>query len=404
MRLAALFNPKAAKWVKGRKGIFKKLESAIAPTDRVIWMHCASLGEFEQGRPLLEELKIKYASHRILLTFFSPSGYEVQSNYPGADWIFYLPMDGPRNAGKFLDIVHPELVIFVKYEFWYFYLKKLHYRNIPLLLVAALFRKDMSFFSWYGQLSRKMASRFNKIFVQNQSSWNLLQEIGLGDIATVAGDTRFERVASIAKQTVPVPEISEFAAGKRLLIAGSTWPADEKALAFAFSQLETSSLKLVLAPHEISETHLKEIEELFPSAVRLSCLNQTNIKTATVLILDNYGLLSRSYRHATIAYVGGGLQSSGIHNVLEAAVYGIPVVFGPRYEKYAEAVDLVKYGGALPLSEDQSPGESLTHALSRIMNDNALCLKMGTAAREFVYDHQGATRIIMEHIQTVLNK
>lgn len=402
MRLASWFNPKAAKWVNGRKHLFQKLKASIAPTDRIIWMHCASLGEFEQGRPLLEALKNKYPSHRILLTFFSPSGYEIQREYSGADWISYLPMDGPRNAGRFLDIVHPELVIFVKYEFWFFYLKKLHYRKIPLLLVAALFRNDMAFFSWYGQLSRKMASRFQKIFVQNQSSWQLLEKIGLGRIAVVAGDTRFERVVAIADQALPVQEILDFAHGAPLLIAGSTWPADEKALSHMMAQKNLPGLKLVVAPHEISEPHLKEIEDLFPLSVRLSAFHHPLGKNANVLIIDNYGLLSRAYRHATIAYVGGGLQKAGIHNVLEAAVYGVPVVFGPRYKKYAEAVDLVEQGGAWPLREHDPPEISLELFLKNMLDNENIRFRMGAAAKEFVYKHQGATRIILHHIQTVL--
>ena len=404
MRLAAFFNPKAAKWIQGRKGLFTKLEAAIQPTDRVIWMHCASLGEFEQGRPLLEELRTHYPSHRILLTFFSPSGYEVQKNYPGADWVFYLPMDGTRNANRFLDIVHPELVIFVKYEFWFFYLKKLQYRNVPLLLVAALFRKEMSFFSWYGHLSRKMASRFNHIFVQNQSSYQLLQEIGLHKIASIAGDTRFDRVVSIAKQAAPIQTLRDFAEGKPLLIAGSTWPADEKALAYAFSQPTINAIKLVLAPHEITEAHLQEIEAIFPGSVRLSCITTVNYKESNVLIIDNYGMLSRAYQHANIAYVGGGLQASGIHNVLEAAVYGIPVVFGSRYEKYAEAVELVKQGGALPLPANQPANEALTDILQKLIGEDSFRKQIGAAALKFVYSQQGSTQKIMDLIKRILNK
>jgi 3-deoxy-D-manno-octulosonic-acid transferase len=208
--LAALFNPKAQKWVTGRKNIFQKLEAAIPAQEKIVWMHCASLGEFEQGRPLLEKIKQQYPAYKFLLTFFSPSGYEVRKDYKGADWVFYLPMDGPRNAKRFLEIVHPSLVIFVKYEFWFYYLKKVKYRNIPLLLVSALFREDMSFFKCYGAMQRKMLSRFDHLFVQTPTSKNLIDEIGLGDICTVSGDTRFDRVIEIAEQFKPIHPIEEF--------------------------------------------------------------------------------------------------------------------------------------------------------------------------------------------------
>jgi 3-deoxy-D-manno-octulosonic-acid transferase len=395
---AALFNPKARQWVHGRKDIFKRLSAAIAPSDKVIWMHCASLGEFEQGRPLLEAIRESYPQHKILLTFFSPSGYEVQKNYTGANWVFYLPLDGSKRAKKFLDIVHPELVIFVKYEFWFFYLKKLSYRNIPLLLVSALFRKEMNFFRWYGSLSRKMASRFNHIFVQNKQSKDLLAQIKLGPISSVAGDTRFDRVVTIAQQAKPIETVITFSQGMKLFIAGSTWPIDEKCLAEIQDSLYQENCKLVIAPHEIDEPHLLSLENLFPQAVRLSNFRSTDY-SKQVLIIDNYGMLSRLYQHATIAYIGGGLQTSGIHNTLEAAVYGIPVLFGPHYKKYAEAIELVNCGGGIPLPVNQNYATELKQLAHKLLSNDELRAQTGTKAKEFVQAQKGATQIILDYIQ-----
>jgi 3-deoxy-D-manno-octulosonic-acid transferase len=399
MQLASLFNPKARKWVEGRKNIFQKMGAAITPADRVIWMHCASLGEFEQGRPLLESLKKTYPSHRILLTFFSPSGYEVQKNYSGADWIFYLPLDGPGRAKRFIEIAHPELVIFVKYEFWFFYLKKLSYRNTPLLLVAALFRKDMSFFSWYGWLSRKMASRFDQLFVQNESSKQLLEKIGLGKIVTVAGDTRFDRVLTIANQAKPIDWVPVFAQEQPLLIAGSTWPNDETLLANLMKEPRIKAFKLVIAPHEINEAHLDSLAKLFPSSVRLSAAKKESIQQFDVLIIDGYGLLSSLYQYATLAYVGGGWQPSGVHNVLEAAVYGVPVLFGPAYQKYAEAIGLVQSGGGIPLQQIHESGNELSALLTKLLLHQEQREQKGKAAFNYVNEHKGATDKIMNYIQ-----
>lgn len=373
-----------------------KIEKAIAPADRVIWMHCASLGEFEQGRPLLEALREQYPRHRLLLTFFSPSGYEVQRHYQGADWVFYLPLDGPRTAKRFLQATHPELVIFVKYEFWYFYLKKISYQKIPLLLVAALFRKDMNFFSWYGGLSRKMASRFDRLFVQNSSSLQLLEQIGLGAISTVAGDTRYDRVVTIARSATPVAAIEEFSQGAPLLVAGSTWPEDEEALKALIESPTMNGIKLVIAPHEIDSAHIQQLLDLFSGAVLLSQWKQPVL--ARVLIIDNYGMLSSLYRYATIAYIGGGLRKMGVHNTLEAAVYGVPLVFGQYYTKYAEAVALVQAGAAFAFTPAPHY-PSLIDCAGRLLHDTALQKRAGQQAALFVKGQCGATDIIMRYVQ-----
>lgn len=399
IRIAGLFNPKAKKWVTGRQHVFTKLEKAISPNDKIIWMHCASLGEFEQGRPVLEKIRQSYPAYKILLTFFSPSGYEVQKNYKGADWVFYLPMDGPRNARRFLEIVHPSLVIFVKYEFWYYYLKKIKYRNIPLLLISALFRKDMSFFKWYGGLQRKILSRFDHLFVQTAASKKLIDNIGLGDICSVSGDTRFDRVIEIAEQFQPLAAIEQFAGSSRVIVAGSTWPEDEIVLQKAFLALGSYAPKLILAPHEITDKRLEELSKLFPDSVRYSSLANGGAVTGNYLIIDNYGMLSRLYHYGHITYVGGGLTNNGVHNVLEAAVYNKIVFMGPYYQKYSEAVGLVQSGGGISFMDEKRDGVMLAQLIDSLWNHEDDFARGSNAAGNYVRSNRGATQIILQFIQ-----
>jgi len=399
IHLAALFNPKAKKWVKGRRGIMKKIEAAVKGKENIIWVHCASLGEFEQGRPVIERLRVTAPHHRILLTFFSPSGYEVRKEYDGADWVFYLPLDGPRTARRFLEAVRPVLVIFVKYEFWYYYLKKLKYRNTPLLLISALFWEKMSFFKWYGAMQRKMLSRFDHLFVQNQESLDLMKKIGLEKITTISGDTRFDRVTDIAEKASAIPVIGEFVKDRRILVAGSTWPEDEKILRDVLAATEDSGLKLIIAPHEITEKHLSDLRALFPGALFYSGLAketdlQMNSTVPRVLIIDNIGLLSRLYRYAYITYIGGGF-GKGIHNTLEAAVYGKPVMFGPVYHKFQEASDLLASGAATSI---QSPDDAIARLTILSTNENEY-RKACDSARNYVYGKKGATEKIIRYIQ-----
>ena len=395
---ASLFNEKARKWVDGRKRIFQELQTSISPSDKVVWMHCASLGEFEQGRPVLEKIKADYPGYKVLLTFFSPSGYEVQKQYAGADWVFYLPLDGASAARRFLEITHPSLVIFVKYEFWYYYLKKIKYRKIPLILISAIFRKEMSFFKWYGSIQRKILSRFDHLFVQDEASKKLLDEIGLNKNSSVSGDTRFDRVTEIAENFSPIPEIEKFIQDKPVIVAGSTWTEDETELETAFRPLSNSAARLIIAPHEIHEGHIKELKTLFPDSVLFSDLKK-GLKTAEnnrILIIDNIGMLSRLYKYAAIAYVGGGLKSSGVHNVLEAAVYYKPVIFGPYYEKYKEAADLISSGGGIVI---KNAGD-LSACFERLLKtENVFYEKTCHAAGEFVKANGGASKKILSFIQ-----
>ena len=399
IHVLAPFHDKAGKWLKGRKDIFNRLKDAIPGDVPLIWVHCASLGEFEQGRPVIERLKTDYPGYKILLTFFSPSGYEVRKDYQGADWIFYLPMDGARNAKKFLEITRPSLVIFVKYEFWYYYLKKIKYRDIPVLLISALFRKDMSFFKWYGGLQRKILSRFDHLFVQNKESKVLIDRIGLEAICSISGDTRFDRVVEIADKFQPIPAIEKFINGHQSLVAGSTWPEDEAALLTAIRQLRTTGLKLVIAPHEITPKHLDELRIQFPEAVFFSQADTKDLTIADTIIIDNYGMLSRIYKYGTLTYVGGGLKSKGVHNVLEAAVFNKIVLFGPHYQKYSEAVGLVQSGGGLAFHSDVKSGDMLRELIDALLNDEQEYRFRSKAAGEFVRSQQGATLKIMSYIQ-----
>ena len=414
IHIAALFNDKAKKWVHGRKGIWEPLQAEMdhlhgsSDADRqragegnrsatqIVWMHCASLGEFEQGRPLLEKLRSYYAGYKFLLTFFSPSGYEIRKDYKSADYVCYLPLDGPRNAQRFVNIVKPSLVIFVKYEYWYYYLREISQKNIPLLMVSALFRKNDVFFKWYGGLQRKMLSFFTHVFVQNTASLQQLEKIGLSGKSRVAGDTRFDRVIEIAESASTIPGIEEFLKNSKNIIAGSTWPKDEEVLRESVTTINDSSLKLIIAPHEISNHHISELTKQFSAPLLYSEYKTSGFPPvhSNVLIIDNIGMLSRLYRYAYITYVGGGL-GKGIHNTLEAAVFGKPVLFGPAYEKFNEATELVAKGGAISISS----AHECTIAIQKLLQDQNGYLFACAKSKEYVYANRGATQTIIQFIQ-----
>jgi 3-deoxy-D-manno-octulosonic-acid transferase len=400
------FNEKAKRWVSGRKNTFHDLQIFInAKKGRTIWFHCASLGEFEQARPLMESIRDQYPGYRILLSFFSPSGYEIRKAYKGVDRVIYLPPDGPGNAKKMLDIVQPSLVLWVKYEYWHFYLQQIRQKNIPLLLVSGIFRPDQPFFKNWGGFHRNMLSCFTYLFVQNHDSKKLLGSIGFSDNVAVSGDTRFDRVIEIADQPEDIPEIEQFINGCNVIVAGSTWREDEEELDhFANTHPE---IKFIIAPHEIDEDHLKDIEKLFRHTIRYSKLaaNSPHLISKSlpdlespvpnVLIIDNIGLLARLYKYATIAYVGGGFGNDGVHNVLEAAVYSKPVIFGPVYEKFAEAVQLIDAGGAFYIENALELEENLLVLLKNDKEYKMAC----QAAGDYVYANKGATQKILGYIQ-----
>lgn len=372
------------------------LREKIDRNAKYIWFHASSLGEFEQGRPLIEKIKAEHPECKILLTFFSPSGYEVRKNYGGADVVCYLPFDTPYRVKKFLDLSKPVMAIFIKYEFWDNYLSELKRRNIPVYIVSAIFRKEQLFFKWYGGMYRKVLSYFTHIFVQDDASRELLSKYGVTNVS-VFGDTRFDRVQDVYKNTKQVPMVELFVNNNRsdnqlTMVAGSSWQQDEEVYLNYFN--EHPELKLIIAPHEIHKDHLMHIESMLKRpSIRLSEATEKDIKGKSCLIVDSFGLLSSIYRYGDLAYIGGGF-GAGIHNVLEAAVYGIPVIFGPKYQKFKEARDLLQVGGAFSIT-DEKTFESKMEELSTYRD---LLEAAGAAAGDFVKSNIGATNRIISSI------
>lgn len=395
IRLAARKGNKAAKWIEGRKDIFSKIAAALDENDEPrIWIHCASLGEFEQGRPIIEAIKNRRDNDRhtkIVLTFFSPSGYEIRKNYDQADYVFYLPMDGKEHAEQFINLIKPELAIFVKYEFWYHYLHTLYQKNIPTYLVSAIFRASQPFFKGYGNLFRKMLGFYTHIFLQDERSQNLLSNIGVEN-TTVAGDTRYDRVAAIAAQAKNLPHIERWKGDKNLLIAGSTWPEDEKLLSAAMKNLP-ANWKLIIAPHEIHEAHLNAVAETFDNNVARYSQLSASAGEERVLLINNIGMLSSIYRYGAIAFVGGGF-GKGIHNILEAAIYEIPVFFGPNYRRFIEAREMVDRKIAFSVED----ADKLTHRVNELNSHSEYYQSLKKEIRAFMKAHQGATALILEQI------
>lgn len=372
------------------------LREKIDRNAKYIWFHASSLGEFEQGRPLIEKIKAEHPECKILLTFFSPSGYEVRKNYGGADVVCYLPFDTPYRVKKFLDLSKPVMAIFIKYEFWDNYLSELKRRNIPVYIVSAIFRKEQLFFKWYGGMYRKVLSYFTHIFVQDDASRELLSKYGVTNVS-VFGDTRFDRVQDVYKNTKQIPMVELFVNNNRsdnqlTMVAGSSWQQDEEVYLNYFN--EHPELKLIIAPHEIHKDHLMHIESMLKRpSIRLSEATEKDIKGKSCLIVDSFGLLSSIYRYGDLAYIGGGF-GAGIHNVLEAAVYGIPVIFGPKYQKFKEARDLLQVGGAFSIT-DEKTFESKMEELSTYRD---LLEAAGAAAGDFVKSNIGATNRIISSI------
>ena len=391
--VASLWNNKAKLWIEGRKNIFGRLGTELrTPNSKLIWFHCSSLGEFEQGRPVMENLRKQTPNSRFLLTFFSPSGFEIRKDYKGADWVFYLPLDSKANAKRFFDIINPSLVVFVKYDYWYYYLTECKKRDIPLLLVSGIFRHDQLFFKWYGNLHRKMLNCFTHFFVQDKESFDLLKTININN-TTVAGDTRFDRVSEIAENFKPIEEIEKFCGSSQVLVAGSTWPDDEKVIKDAIASLP--DLKIIIAPHEVHKEHIDQLRSIFPDPVLHSqLLTQNSTPTnSNTLIIDNIGMLSRLYHYATITFIGGGFNK-GIHNTLEAAVYGKPVLFGPNYKKFKEAIGLIETGGGVCVNSSTE----LTSQLKRLLTNKDVLESNSKNSFEFVNQNKGATENILHYI------
>nr|WP_276901642.1 glycosyltransferase N-terminal domain-containing protein [Pedobacter kyonggii] len=389
IRMFSLFNPKAKLFINGRKNTYTQIAQKINPDEKHIWFHFASLGEFEQGRPVLEKIQTFYPAKKIVVTFFSPSGYEIRKNYALAE-VFYLPIDTAGNAKRFIDMINPEMAIFTKYEFWHFYFNELKDREIPLYVISGIFRESQAFFKWYGGFYRNILKSVTYFFVQNEESKNLLKSIGLNNV-TINGDTRFDRVYENAQSPKQLSLIESFIGNSPTLVCGSTWPEDEKILSALPEKYP--NWKFIIAPHEIHESHIESIEKQFSvGSVRFSIFsssNQTPNAEHQTLIVDNIGMLSSLYQYGNVAYIGGGF-GAGIHNTLEAAAFGLPVILGPKYDKFQEARDLIAIGAAKSISTV----EELIGAFEGFAkNEDA-----AAQAKRYVADKKGATDQIISMI------
>ncbi|MEI6124288.1 MAG: glycosyltransferase N-terminal domain-containing protein [Bacteroidota bacterium] len=392
IKIAALFNKKARKWVDGRKNLLKNIGTKIEKNQKYVWFHAASLGEFEQGRPVIEAFRKQFPVYKIVLTFFSPSGFEIRKNYSGVDFIFYLPVDTPKNTIKFLEIFNPEMVFFIKYEFWFNYINQINKKNIPLFLFSVSFRPDQYFFKWYGNWFLRNLQKISWFFVQDVSSKQLLLHRNIKN-CSVSGDTRFDRVLSASIQKKSFPLVAEFSGNSRVFIAGSTWPYDEEFL-IQFINQKISGVKTIIAPHEIHLDRISSFQSrINAKSIKFSEISTKNFAECDVLIIDNIGILLHLYQYAQIAYIGGGFGKS-IHNILEAATFGIPVIFGPAFHKFKEAEDLISLGGAFPVTNY----EEFDSVLQRFIVDSKLLETTSNICRKFVTDNSGATDIIMQKI------
>lgn len=390
--IASFFNEKAKFLKNGRKNIWKEIENANLGED-VVWFHSASLGEFEQGRPLIEKIKKDFPQYKIVLTFFSPSGYEIRKNYKEADLIIYLPADTKRNAAKFLKAINPKKVFFIKYEYWHHFFKEINSREIPLYMVSAIFRPSQMFFKKGGVWYRNILKSVTHFYIQDEKSAELLKSIGFENYSVV-GDTRFDRVSEIAASAPKFEEIEKIISGKKVLVAGSTWPPDEDILVEYINNSQ-DDFKFIIAPHEIGDDKIKTlISKLKVPYIRYTEINKAENKDAKVLIIDTIGMLSFIYQYADVAYIGGGF-GKGIHNILEAATFGIPVIFGPKHMKFKEAVDLLELEGGFTISNKKEFAELLStlfYSETFIVYENSK-LK----AKEYVQKMSGATEFIMKN-------
>ena len=390
IRLVAPFNRKARLWCEGRKGLTERLQRAIGDAEHIVWVHSSSLGEFEQGRPIVDYIRAHYPDYKILLTFFSPSGYEMRKNYSNADYVFYIPVDTRRRVRQFLDAVKPEVAIFVKNEFWLNMLAELRRRNIRTYLASAIFRRNSIFFNPVGDIWRKALHSFDTLFVQDEGSKALLAEIGVENVV-VAGDTRFDRVSAIAEKAEKVEIVEQFKGDKRLFVAGSTWGPDEDILLPLIN--ENPDIKFVIAPHEMDESRIERLlREVKGGAVRYTQL-PSDFADKQVLVLDTIGLLSRVYGSAEWAYVGGGF-GVGIHSTLEAVVYGMPVAFGTNYRKFKEACDLIALGAGRSVRS----AEELKVWFDELKSDADYLARLSALAKVYVGQHRGATEKIVKEI------
>lgn len=394
LKIASLFNTKAKLWVKGRVDIFDKIKEKVNSDEKIYWFHCASLGEYEQGKPLIEKLKQKDNSLKILVTFFSPSGYEYRKNETLIDYCFYLPIDLPTNAKVLIELIKPDKVFFIKYEFWYFYLKELYLQKTPVYLISGVFRKEQLFFKWYGTTHKEMLSFFNHFFVQNEKSKKLLTSLGFNNV-TISGDTRIDRVYENSITPKELHLIKKFKADKKIIIAGSSWQQEEKIICDYISSSD-KEFKYIIAPHNVSKTHIAEIEKLLEDTtnyIKYSDATGENINQHTILIIDNIGILANTYQYTDIALIGGGFKGA-LHNVLEPASYGNVVMFGKKHSKFHEAEELLNIKAAYEISYT----DDLIAAINHLLIDNNLETTK-KAAKDYIINGVGATDIIMQNLK-----
>ncbi len=390
LNLIAIFNSKIKLFVDGRKNVFDILEQKIKPSDKTIWFHAASLGEYEQGLPVIEKIKTEYPSHKIIVTFFSPSGYEVRKNNTVADATVYLPLDTKSNAEKFLKIVHPDMAFFIKYEYWLNYLNELKTQNTPTYLISGIFREDQMFFKWYGGFYRKALDSFTYFFVQNEASKKLLLQLGKSNVA-VSGDTRFDRVATILEKDNSLEYISQFKDNTLTVVVGSSWPKDETFL-LDFINKNELNVKFIIAPHNIKDEQIGQLKNsITKKTVLFSEMQGKNLADFDVFIIDTIGILTKIYSYADIAYVGGGFGNPGVHNLLEPATFGVPIVIGPNYSHFAEATALVNMGGCVSVSTKKE----LNDIFKDLILDDSIRSEKGHICSTFVLMNKGATNIIM---------
>lgn len=393
LKIIAFFNPKMKLFVDGRKDVFAILEQKIAAEDKTIWFHAASLGEYEQGLPLIEEIKQKYPAHKIVITFFSPSGYEVRKNNTVADVTVYLPLDTPKNAKLFLKLVHPDFVFFIKYEFWINYLDQLQKQSIPTYLISGIFREKQLFFKWYGGFYRKALNAFTYFFVQNENSRKLIAQLGKTNVI-ISGDTRFDRVVAILEKDNSLDFIAQFKNNSLTVVIGSSWPKDE-ALLIDFINSCALDVKFIIAPHNIKTEQIQQLQSsIAKKTVLFSEKINKNLAEYNVFIIDAIGILTKIYSYADIAYVGGGFGNPGVHNLLEPATFGVPIIIGPNYSHFEEAIALVELGGCVVINNQAS----LQQAFVTLIKDDELRKNKGIICENFVKLNKGATKTILTKI------
>lgn len=391
LKIVALFSPKIKLFVEGRKNVFAILEEKIKANDKTIWFHSASLGEYEQGLPVIEKIKEKYPSHKIIVTFFSPSGYEVRKNNTVADVTVYLPLDTKNNAKRFLKLVHPELAFFIKYEFWLNYLKELESKKIPTYLISGIFRDNQMFFKWYGGFYRKALNAFTYFFLQNEKSKQKVESLGFKNVI-VSGDTRFDRVNAILERDNSLDFIENFKNNKPVIVIGSSWPKDETLLAEYINQA-SEDVKFIIAPHNIKADQIESLKsQITKSTVLFSEKENLDLSKYNVLIVNTVGLLTKIYSYGTIAYVGGGFGNPGIHNILEPATFGIPIVIGPNYSNFAEAVSLVELNGCSVISNTVE----LKNSFDQLLYNESFYKEKSKICSSFIQNNKGATETIMK--------